>query len=105
MLRHRATGREQGRLRCLSRQCRFRTQAERANLQPEGVKHEVVEEIAESDREEEGFECEAPGGESETIEEEAPVPVPEDESMVRDYLVELWPQSRPARPLLRLIIL
>lgn len=34
-----------------------------------------------------------------------PVPVPEDESMVRDYLVELWPQSRPARPLLRLIIL
>ena len=106
MLRHRATALEQGRLRCLSRQCPFRSTAEKQNLQPEGKKHDVDEEIADSDKEEKGFECEAPAGEAaETpVEEESQtMTVPEDDpDLPRDYLVDLWPQSRPARPWLRL---
>ena len=94
VLRHRARQSEQTRLRCLSRNCPHRDEADKRALVTDPP---PFEELAEDDREAMEFEVEPTEGES-VPEKDNTVPpgLPgATEAEGRDYLIDLWPFARP----------
>ena len=85
MLRARASADEQSRLRCLSRRCPLRNKQELAALKPDTPATDA--EIPMDDMEGSTIPFEAEG---EVSDEETP-------AGERDYLIDLWPFSRPVR--------
>ena len=96
VLRHRARQSEQTRLRCLSRNCPHRDEADKRALVTDPP---PFEELAEDDREATAFEVEPTEAESVSVPEEddtVPPGLPgATQAEGRDYLIDLWPFARP----------